>query len=201
MAVAPQPKPKSKSSGSSSSSPTKRKPASLKLNTQGLTADLNDGRLQTAALGKVKMPIYFPEYVLPNASGQSPYCSATVANCNDGDEPASAYLHSYPRGYIIRDQQGHPHAAYRMTLVLNYDQGWLYGVQGTTWNNPPLLASPSGTMTVNGRKLFLYQDGSRLTTVAWHHDGDAFWISNTLASLIPNREMIAMAATLTQGRP
>jgi len=201
MAVSPQPKPKPQSSSSSSSSPAQRKPASQKLNTQGLTADLNDGRLQTAALGKVKMPIYFPEYVLPNASGQSPYCSATVANCNDGDEPASAYLHSYPRGYIIRDQQGHPHAAYRMTLVLNYDQGWLYGVQGTTWNNPPLLASPSGTMTVNGRKLFLYQDGSRLTTVAWHHDGDAFWISNTLASLIPNREMIAMAATLTQGRP
>jgi polyisoprenyl-teichoic acid--peptidoglycan teichoic acid transferase len=147
------------------------------------------------------MPIYFPEYVLPNASGQSPYCSAAVANCNDGDEPASAYLHSYPRGYIIHDQQGHPQAAYRMTLVLNYNQGWFYGVQGTTWKNPPLLASPSGTTTVNGRKLYLYRDGSRLTTVAWHHDGDSFWISNTLASLISNREMVAMAASLTQGRP
>jgi len=201
MAVSPQPKPKPQSSSSSSSSPAQRKPASQKLNTQGLTADLNDGRLQTAALGKVKMPIYFPEYVLPNASGQPPYCLATVANCNDGDEPASAYLHSYPRGYMIRDQQGQPHAAYRMTLVLNYNQGWLYGVQGTTWNNPPLLASPSGTMIVNSKKLYLYKDGSRLTTVAWHHDGDSFWISNTLASLIPNREMIAMAASLTQGRP
>jgi LCP family protein required for cell wall assembly len=195
MAVTPQPKRKPKSSGSSA----RKKPA--KLNTQGLTADLSDGRLQTGALSKVKMPIYFPEYVPPNASGQPPYCSATVANCNNGDEPASAYLHSYPRGYIIRDQHGRPHAAYRMTLVLNYNQGWLYGVQGTTWKHPPLLASPSGTMTVNGKKLYLYRDGSRLTTVAWHHDGDSFWVSNTLASLIPNREMIAMAASLTQGRP
>jgi len=80
-------------------------------------------------------------------------------------------------------------------------QGWFYGVQGTTWKNPPLLASPSGTTTVNDKKLYLYKNGSRLTTVAWHHDGDSFWISNTLASLIPNREMIAMAASLTQGRP
>jgi LCP family protein required for cell wall assembly len=195
MAVTPQPKPKPKSSSAGSSA--KKRPTTQKLNTQGLTADLDDGRLQTAALGKVKMPIYFPEYVPPNASGQPPYCSATVANCNNGEEPASAYLHSYPRGYIIRDQQGRPHAAYRMTLVLNYNQGWLYGVQGTTWKHPPLLASPSGTMTVNRKKLYLYKDGSRLTTVAWHHDGDSFWISNTLASLIPNREMIAMAASLT----
>jgi polyisoprenyl-teichoic acid--peptidoglycan teichoic acid transferase len=199
MAVTPHPKPKPKSSSSGSSA--EKRPAAQKLNTQGLTADLDDGRMQTAALGKVKMPIYFPEYVLPNASGQPPYCSATVANCNNGEEPGSAYLHSYPRGYIIHDQQGRPHAAYRMTLVLNYNQGWLYGVQGTTWKHPPLLASPSGTMTVNRKKLYLYKDGSRLTTVAWHHDGDSFWISNTLASLIPNREMIAMAASLTQGRP
>jgi polyisoprenyl-teichoic acid--peptidoglycan teichoic acid transferase len=198
MAVTPQPKPKPKSSSGPSA---KKRPANVRLNPQGLTADVNDGRLQTAALGHVKMPIYFPEYVLPNASGQPPYCSVTAANCNDGDEPASAYRHSYPRGYTIRDQQGHPHAAYRMTLVLNYNQGWFYGVQGTTWNNPPLLASPSGTMTVNGKKLYLYKDGSRLTTVAWHHDSDSFWISNTVASLIPNREMIAMAASLTQGRP
>ena len=28
----------------------------------------------------------------------------------------------------------------------------------TTWNTPPLLASPSQTMTVNVKKLFLYKD-------------------------------------------
>jgi len=64
MAVTPQPKPKPKSSSSSSGSPAKRKPASQTLSTQGLTADLSDGRLQTAALGKVTMPIYFPNSTL-----------------------------------------------------------------------------------------------------------------------------------------
>ncbi len=200
-----QSKAKSKPKASSSSSSARQRPSDQKLNPHGLIADVSDGRLQTAALGRVKMPIYFPKYVIPtegtNSASDSPYCSATVDNCDNGYEPASAYLHSYPRGYVIHDQQGHPHAAYRMTLVWNYNQGWFYGVQGTTWDDPPLLASPSGTLTVNAKKLFLYKDGNRLTTVAWHHDGDAFWISNTLASLIPNREMIAMAASLSQGRP
>ena len=40
-----------------------------------------------------------------------------------------------------------------MTLALNPVLGEYYGVQGMTWKNPPLLASPSGTRTVAGRKL------------------------------------------------
>ena len=59
-----------------------------------------------------------------------------------------------------------------MTIALNPVQGQYYGVQGTTWQNPPLLASPSGTRTIDGRKLYLYADGGRLTTVAWHNGPD-----------------------------
>ena len=77
-----------------------------------------------------------------------------------------------------------------MTLSLNHVLDEYYGVQGTTWNNPPILSSPSGTRTVDGRKLFLYKDGSKLTTVAWHHDGDAYWISNTLTENLTNSQMV-----------
>ena len=38
-----------------------------------------------------------------------------------------------------------------MTLVLNPVLGEYYGVQGTTWQNPPLLDSPSGTRIVGGQ--------------------------------------------------
>ena len=58
-----------------------------------------------------------------------------------------------------------------MTLLLNpnnYEDQY-YGVQGTTWNDPPILSSPAGTRTIDGRQLFLYKDGSKLTQVAWHH--------------------------------
>jgi polyisoprenyl-teichoic acid--peptidoglycan teichoic acid transferase len=170
--------------------------------TAGLVAGVTYGRQQAAALAGAGMPVYFPRLVRPtqgtNNSSTDPYCYAPAANCNNGFEPATAYAHSYPRRYRIIDRDGHAHPAYRMTLVLNYELGQFYGVQGTTWDDPPLLASPSGTTTVDGRKLFLYADGHRLTTVAWHHDGDAYWISNTLTSSIPNRQMIAIAASLTR---
>ena len=130
----------------------------------------------------------------------SAYCSVLTANCNNGDEPATAYAHSYPRAYSIIGPGGDRYHAYRMTLLLNPDnfEDEYYGVQGTTWDNPPILSSPSGTKVIDGRKLFLYKDGSRLTQVAWHHDGDAYWISNNLTENLPNSQMLEIAASLTR---
>jgi LCP family protein required for cell wall assembly len=168
----------------------------VKLDTAGLIADVNDGRLQVAALDKARMPVYFPKFIQAN----SQYCTVLSGNCDDGAEPAAEYVHSYPRQYQIPDQQGHKHTAYRMTLEVNSTLGQYYGVQGTTWRNPPLLNSPSGTRTVTGRKLFLYANGGRLTTVAWHLGTDTYWISNTLTSLIPNAQMVSIAASMIKGR-
>ena len=86
-----------------------------------------------------------------------------------------------------------------MTLVLNSLLGEYYGVQGTTWQSPPLLGSPSGTRVVNGRKLFLYAQGGSLTNVAWHTPQGVYWISNTLTTDISNPQMVAIAASLTRG--
>src|SRR5665213_582185 len=166
------------------------------INTAGLTAALPDGHSQVAQLSKVTMPVYFPKYI---ESG-SEYCLSLIGNCTQGDEPAVEYAHSYPRQYLIRDQGGRPHAAYRMTIVLNSLKGQYYGVQGVAWRNPPLLQSPSGTRTIGGRKLFLYADGGRLTTVAWHKGPNSYWISNTLTSDIPNAQMVNIAASMMRGR-
>jgi LCP family protein required for cell wall assembly len=166
--------------------------------TAGLIDDVSDGRAQAQALPRAGMPVYFPRLVMPSASSQDPYCSAILANCNDGEEPATVYTHAYPRQYTIVGPDGAHYHAYRMTLTTNYLLDTFYGVQGTTWDDPPLLSSPSGTRTVNGRKLFLYRDGSKLTTVAWHHDGDAYWISNTLTEDLTNHQMVSIAASLMQ---
>jgi hypothetical protein len=85
-----------------------------------------------------------------------------------------------------------------MTLALNPVAGQYYGVQGTTWSDPPLLASPSQVKTVDGRKLYLYAAGGKLTTVAWHTPTGVYWIANTLTSGIDNQQMVAMAASLTR---
>ncbi|MFZ0040551.1 MAG: LCP family protein, partial [Solirubrobacteraceae bacterium] len=139
----PKPKPAGSSSSTSTSASLSRRKAS-KIPTAGLNADVPDGRSQAAQLHRIKMPVYFPRYVVAGSA----YCLALTGNCNDGAEPASEYARSYPRGYVLRDQQGHPHAAYRMTLFVNQLLGQYYGVQGTTWHNPPLLASPTGTRVV-----------------------------------------------------
>jgi LCP family protein required for cell wall assembly len=162
--------------------------------TAGLAADVADGRTQAAALRHVAMPVLFAKLIVAG----SQYCSSATANCDEGDEPQSEYNASYPRGYTLDDQQGHAHAAYRMTLVMNPALGQYYGVQGTTWQHPPLLASPSGTRTVAGKKLFIYEQGGSITNVAWHTPGGAYWISNTLTTDISNQQMIAIAASLTR---
>jgi LCP family protein required for cell wall assembly len=159
----------------------------------GLTADVSDGREQAAALTRAGMPVYYPRLIKAGSN----YCMSTTGNCVGYLQPPTEYAHSYPRKYLIRDQQGRPHAAYRMTLELNSQLGQYYGVQGIAWTNPPLLRSPSGTRDVNGKKLYLYANGGRLTTVAWHNGPYVYWISNTLTSTIPNPQMVGIAASLT----
>jgi LCP family protein required for cell wall assembly len=178
----------------------KATPASLKghkhiakIPTGGLTADVSDGHAQAAALSRAGMPVYYPRLIKAGSS----YCTSLTGNCVGGGEPPEEYTHAYPRQYLIRDQQGRPHAAYRMTLVINPVLGEYYGVQGTTWTNAPLLRSPSGTRDIAGKKLYLYANGGRLTTVAWHNGPDVYWISNTLTSTIPNPQMVGIAASLT----
>jgi polyisoprenyl-teichoic acid--peptidoglycan teichoic acid transferase len=171
----------------------KAKKKSSKIPTGGLTGNLPDGRSQAAQLNKLKMPIYFPRLIRTGSS----YCLGLIANCPVGEAAGTNF---YPRAYTMHDQQEHPHVAYRMTLALNPVLGEYYGVQGTTWKNPPLLASPSGTRTVAGRKLFLYANGGSLTTVAWHTPHAVYWISNTLTTDISNQQMVGIAASLTRAR-
>jgi hypothetical protein len=85
-----------------------------------------------------------------------------------------------------------------MTLVMNPALGQYYGVQGTTWQNPPILGSPSGTKLVNGKLLLLFTNGSKLSLVAWKTPQGVYWISNTLTDDLSNSQMVAIAASLTR---
>jgi hypothetical protein len=151
--------------------------------------DLNDGQTQVTAIGKIGMPVYFPRVI----DDQSRYC--TNATCRIGPTPDS-----YPRNYVIHDQQGRPHAAYRVTLVINPLLGQYYGVQGTTWRNPPILHSPTQTVVVNGKSLLEYFNGHKLTLVAWRTSQGVYWISNTLTDDLSNQQMVGIAGSLMRAR-
>jgi hypothetical protein len=56
-----------------------------------------------------------------------------------------------------------------------------------------LLSDPSQSTRIGSRTYSLYYAGEEIRTVAWHEDGAAYWIQNTLTNSVQPREMLAMA--------
>ena len=78
---------------------------------------------------------------------------------------------SYPRAYLLHDRHGVAHYSYAMTLSINPVLGEYYGVQGTTWLNPPILQDPTQTETVDGKQLMLFANGGKLSLRRMAHGG------------------------------
>jgi len=150
--------------------------------TAALEADVTDGKAQAAALSGVSMPVYYPR-LIPNAT--------TYEGPTAGE---------YPRAYEIHDTHGVAHAAYRIVMAYNATLGQFYGLQGTTWKTAPILSSPSEIRYVDGKRLELHFDGSKLRLVAWRTAQAVYWVSNTLSLDLSNQQMLGMAASLTPAR-
>jgi hypothetical protein len=132
-------------------------------------------------------------------AGGSRYCSAASGNCQVAPNPPASYANAYPRAYAI-EAGGHRYPSYRMTLVLNPTLGEYYGVQGTTWADPPILGHPSRIEVVGGRRLREYGTRSELSLVAFTTPTGTYWVSNTLTNSIPSSELIAIAASMRPAR-
>ncbi len=124
---------------------------------------------------RVPFPVYFPARATPQAR-----------------------FGTAPRAYTLRDRADRRRHAYRLVLVHNKIEGQYYGVQGTDWRTPPLLARPTSTKIVRGRRLLLYRDGDRLRVVAWRTKRAAYWVSNTLSLSLTNAQMLSIARSLTR---
>jgi LCP family protein required for cell wall assembly len=166
----------------------------------GLTADPGDGKSQSGLVGGVGMPVYYPTKIPSNYA----YCFSMSGNCVEYPNPPSEYDNSYPRKYKINGPDNKPYAAYVFTLVpvsggeTDMATGEYFTVQGTTWQDPPLLAHPSAVEKVGGKTLDVYSQGGLISTVAWHTAHGVYWIENTLQNTIPNTQMVAMAASFTR---
>ncbi|CAB4878353.1 unannotated protein [freshwater metagenome] len=71
-------------------------------------------------------------------------------------------------------------------------------MQGTNWKAPPILDSPSERRRMRGRSYDLFYDGSRLRIVSFRTPRAVYWISNTLTNTLTNRQMLAIARSLTR---
>lgn len=162
----------------------KKRKARISAGTAGDVVNMAEtGQSYAIQLGPMKLPIYYPKVLSPNGQYATPLAGEN------------------PRPYRIRDKDRKPHAAYR--LVVEYrdasSPGNYYGIQGTTWMDPPILANASDdTRTVNGKKLELFYDGKRLRTVAWRTSQAVYWVQNTLEEKLTNHQMLAIAGSLTR---
>jgi LCP family protein required for cell wall assembly len=133
-----------------------------------------DQALQLAAMGQ-KFPAFFPKL-------------RTYGGLYAGP----------PRYYKIpvgpkRDRKWYP--AYRMVIKKGLI-GEYYGIQGTTWKDPPALRDASETRQVGRREYELHFDGDRLRMVAWRTNRGVYWLQNTLLQTLTEQQMMAIATSM-----
>jgi len=103
-----------------------------------------------------------------------------------------------PRYYKIpvgpkRDRRWYP--AYRMVIKKGLI-GEFYGIQGTTWREPPVLRDASETREIGDRKFDLHYDGDRLRMIAWRTNRGVYWLQNTLLQTLSEQQMLAIAKSM-----
>ena len=101
-----------------------------------------------------------------------------------------------PRVYKLRGTDGKRYGAYRMVMRKYNANGEYYGLQGTTWQDPPILDDPTETRRIGGREYELHFAGDRLRLVAWRTPKAAYWISNTLLQTLTEKQMLGIARSV-----
>ncbi len=95
--------------------------------------------------------------------------------------------------YQLRGQQrprarGIPHH-----LARHADQlGSWYGLEGTSWTNPPLFDN-ADTRYHGGRAYLEVGNGHHIQDIGWIDHGILYWINNTLFDDLSNAQMVALA--------
>ena len=97
-----------------------------------------------------------------------------------------------PRDYSVINRHNRSFHAFRIVISEGH-QGEYYGIQGTSWNDPPIIRSPSSAEEHDGQRYMIFRDGPRVRLIAWHAAGALYWISNTLSESLSQQQMIDIA--------
>jgi len=65
----------------------------------------------------------------------------------------------------------------------------------TTWQDPPILADPTDSVRMGGKRYELFWESGNLRIVAWREGRTRGWITNTLANELTPEQMLALART------
>jgi LCP family protein required for cell wall assembly len=73
-----------------------------------------------------------------------------------------------------------------------------YGVSGTDWKDPPILANPSEEREIDGRTYQLFYDGDRLRLVSFKTDQGSYWVINSLTQQLSAGQMLGIAQNMRE---
>lgn len=138
--------------------------------------------IQAGVVGEIDdLPVYYPKL----------------------QEKQSKYKPQMATGYDIASPGGKkfPWQAYRLVVHLGRGEagpGQYYGIQGTTWKDPPVLDMAKSSERLGGRTFQVEYDGHRIRRLVWKAPQGTYWVTNTLNSRLTNAEMRALARSLTR---
>jgi LCP family protein required for cell wall assembly len=119
-------------------------------------------------------PIYYPTKLAPGSTISDDSRAFPI------DGPGNDVYHGYK---IVASMPASGYTAY-------------YGVSGTDWKDPPILANPSETKTIEGRDYLLSWDGEQLRFVGWKTDRGSYWVDNTLLNVLTPGQMLGIAESI-----
>jgi polyisoprenyl-teichoic acid--peptidoglycan teichoic acid transferase len=94
--------------------------------------------------------------------------------------------------YSMKDTQGREVPAYRISWQDTLQVGGWYGMEGSTWTDPPLFYG-ADVRTYDGKTYKEVGNGHHIQDIGWIDHGVLYWISNTLLDGLTNSQMIALA--------
>jgi polyisoprenyl-teichoic acid--peptidoglycan teichoic acid transferase len=127
------------------------------------------------AKDRVGFPVYYPQKLVPQSS----------------------FAEDAPRTYTITGTDDKRYRAYKMVFFTGYI-GEYYGLQGTSWKDPPILQHESEKRTIRGREYLLFYNGDRLRMVGWKTKRGSYWVSNTLLQSVSAKEMLGVARWMSR---
>ncbi len=117
--------------------------------------------------------------------------------------PAGATYAEAPRAYGLRDQAGKRHSAYKMVMELPTGAYTAYfGLQGISgWREPPILSGSSQPVDLDKRHFQVFTNAGHILLLAWHEGANVYWVSNSLAGVLSNGQMLGIARSLAELKP
>jgi polyisoprenyl-teichoic acid--peptidoglycan teichoic acid transferase len=119
-------------------------------------------------------PVYYPTKLVPNSTLTQDSRAFPI------DGPGSDVFHGYK---LVAELPTAGYTAY-------------YGFSGTDWSDPPILANPDETKTINGTNYLESWDGTSLRLVGWKTDKGSYWIDNTLLNVLTPGQMLGLAESM-----